>query len=301
MKITLSLSLTVALCAPMLSSCASAAPTETVKTPAKTEAATGPTAAQKMGLLDETAYSTFEKGEEIKYPDWAPIKNIKDDYGAKGDGVTDDTAAIQKAIQDRKYTKQLFFPPGVYLISKTLVSLEESGAPSAWLQLYGAGKGRTTIRLQDGAADFQSTEKPAPMIHFRGKITPESGKPIEQPNVAFFNSVYDMTIDAGKNNPGAVGIDWIVCNSGELRHVNIVSGDGQGFAGVRMNSNDGTSFIRDLSVDGFDYGWYRAADAQSLAVEGLRLKNQNKAGIFNLDSVLAVHDLTSDNKVPTLI
>lgn len=40
-------------------------------------------------------------------------------YGAKGDGVTDDTEAIQNAIESGKFGK-IYFPAGTYLISDTL-------------------------------------------------------------------------------------------------------------------------------------------------------------------------------------
>lgn len=42
------------------------------------------------------------------------------DYGAKGDGVTDDTQAIQAAI-DNSENAPAYIPPGVYVISDTLV------------------------------------------------------------------------------------------------------------------------------------------------------------------------------------
>ncbi|WP_242057216.1 glycoside hydrolase family 55 protein [Pseudalkalibacillus hwajinpoensis] len=50
----------------------------------------------------------------VKEPDRINVQ----DYGAKGDGKTDDTKAIQKAINDGAY---LFFPAGTYLISETIV------------------------------------------------------------------------------------------------------------------------------------------------------------------------------------
>ena len=56
------------------------------------------------------------------------------DYGAVGDGETDDTAAIQKALDDGGY---LFFPAGTYLISE---SLEVSAK-----KLQGVGMSHSTI------------------------------------------------------------------------------------------------------------------------------------------------------------
>ena len=50
------------------------------------------------------------------------------DYGAKGDGVTDDTKAIQSAINDNRGTTlqkrpaTVYFPPGSYVVSATIVT-----------------------------------------------------------------------------------------------------------------------------------------------------------------------------------
>lgn len=46
--------------------------------------------------------------------------NVKD-YGAKGDGATDDTAAINLAISDSSEGSVIYFPPGEYLISAPIV------------------------------------------------------------------------------------------------------------------------------------------------------------------------------------
>ncbi|CAG9998333.1 unnamed protein product [Clonostachys byssicola] len=58
-------------------------------------------------------------------------RNVKD-YGAKGDGKTDDTAAINKAISDggrcgpdcgssSLYPATVYFPPGTYLVSSSII------------------------------------------------------------------------------------------------------------------------------------------------------------------------------------
>jgi hypothetical protein len=238
----------------------------------------------------------------VVYPDWVPLINVKD-FGAKGDGVTDDTDAIQKAIQSKARSRQLLFPAGVYRVSRPLVSLNDEGVGQAWLQLYGSGKDQTIIRLKNQAPAFQDAQKPLALIQFRAAREPVNGKQVEQPNVAFFNSIYHLTIDVGAGNPGATGIDWIVCNGGTLRHVHVLSSDPElkGSVGVSMAHNDGTSYIHGLTITGFDYGLLRGENAQSMSAEKLHLKNQRKAGILNKSSVFAVHQLISENKVPTLI
>lgn len=64
------------------------------------------------------------------------IANVKD-YGAKGDNSTDDTAAIQKAIDENN---TIYFPPGTYLISKPLV------INKSWVKIYGAGTYNAAIK-----------------------------------------------------------------------------------------------------------------------------------------------------------
>lgn len=49
---------------------------------------------------------------------WLNVKN--NPYGALGDGVTDDTAAILAAVDDAEYGDVVYFPPGVYVISQPI-------------------------------------------------------------------------------------------------------------------------------------------------------------------------------------
>ena len=64
------------------------------------------------------------------FPSWL---NVKTDFGARGDGKTDDTAALQKALDAINPTagnpKVLYFPAGVYRIAKTLNILARMLSP----------------------------------------------------------------------------------------------------------------------------------------------------------------------------
>jgi polygalacturonase len=64
-------------------------------------------------------------------------KNTVTYWGAKGDGTTDDSKAIQRAIDAAKGT--LFFPPGAYLIRKGLVVNSDN------IVLMGSGKNTASI------------------------------------------------------------------------------------------------------------------------------------------------------------
>jgi hypothetical protein len=72
-------------------------------------------------------------GDEVKFlptdeftgpfPSW---RDVKRDYGAKGDGAADDSDAINRALADLKKDKRefsvLYFPAGTYRIAKTVTT-----------------------------------------------------------------------------------------------------------------------------------------------------------------------------------
>lgn len=87
----------------------------------KTEAVTG----AYTGKFGSASFETGESSWLVKFPgktvDLADIqktsmKNVKD-YGAKGDGITDDTAALQSALNTGE---PIYIPAGTYIISDSL-------------------------------------------------------------------------------------------------------------------------------------------------------------------------------------
>ncbi|MCU0493383.1 MAG: glycoside hydrolase family 55 protein [Chloroflexaceae bacterium] len=228
------------------------------------------------------------------------MTNVKD-YGAKGDGVTDDTAAIQRALNDGRvdgsgnplYTppdqyngrpKALFFPAGTYLVSNTLSWV------GCCVALQGQGSGSTIIKLKANAAGFNDPTTP------RAVIRSEEG------NMSFRQNIWDIAIVVGSGNPGAIGLDYISNNSGALRNVLIRSEDGRGVAGLElMRKWPGPNMFKNVQIEGFDYGIRVQFIEYSQTYENLVLKNQNVAGIRNLGAVLAIRGLYSQNRVPAII
>lgn len=96
------------------------------------------------------AVGALPRGQTAKLADQASVK----DFGAVGDGVTDDTAAFQAALAG---AKAVTVPPGTYILSAPLAPVE--GASLLGLgdacQLVGAHPGVTLISLTEGFCRIQ--------------------------------------------------------------------------------------------------------------------------------------------------
>ncbi len=218
------------------------------------------------------------------------VKSVKD-YGANGDGVTDDTAAIQAALDDGRQldqdynglAKALYFPAGTYAVSGTL---EWRGC---CVTLQGQGYAASVIRLRDRSAGFGDAGQPRPVVR-----TPSG-------NMSFRQNVWDIGIDTGSGNPGALGLDWISSNIGSVRNVAISSGDGAGVTGLDMTRQwPGPCLVKGLVVSGFDNGIHVRQAEYGPTFEDVGLLDQRSAGLLNEGNTLAIRRLKSRNAVPAV-
>lgn len=233
--------------------------------------------------------------ESVVYPPDANLINVRD-YGAKGDSLTDDTAAIRQAVQQNLMQhKTLFFPTGTYLISDVIEWKRDNGSYGAFLTWQGEGS-QTTIKLQDRAQLFQDPKYPQALVR-TGSIGTKDGSGPR----AHSNYIFDLTFDVGKDNPGAIGLDFNASNTGAIENVAILSQDGKGKVGLELTREVGPCLIKNVTIKGFDRGINVGSALYSITFENIYLAEQNQVGIFNDSNVLAVRKLTSVNKVPALI
>jgi hypothetical protein len=220
------------------------------------------------------------------------MKSVKD-YGATGNGTTDDTAAIQAALSDGRgnasgnyngLPKGLYFPPGTYLVSKTL----------SWngccVTLQGAGPSASVIRLAPTSPGYGNANIAKALLSTPGG------------NESFRQNIWDIGFKIGPNNPGAVALDYISNNNGSIKDVSIVSEDGRGIEGIAMTRDyPGPLMLKNVSISGFQSGILTALAEYGLTIEGLTLQKQSVAGIYNQSQTISVRNLESTNSVPAIV
>lgn len=222
--------------------------------------------------------------------------NVKNPpYNAKGDGVTDDTKAIQKAVDD-VWGGLVYLPPGEYLISDT-IQWTHNGTKWPYISLHGAGKGKTVIKLKDSCEKYQDKNKPRPMIETRGQEIQGNSEGSQ----AFSNSLYHLSINVGKDNPGADGVLWRIANEGTIREVDIVASESSGRAAIDY-WGESCGLATNVRIMGFDYALYSSGGAyQNMVLESVSITKQKKAGIQVNQGVFDLNNFYSKNSVPAII
>ncbi|KAG8911888.1 hypothetical protein FRC00_005638, partial [Tulasnella sp. 408] len=156
---------------------------DSVGTPTSVE---GPIKAPKKPaqLLDSDG-KIFQRGR-TDYADYAADQFASVmDAGAKGDGVTDDTEAIQKFIKKYAGCKILYFDAGTYTVTDTIeIPSGSIVVGEAWTTVIGAGP------------KFADESKPRPVI--------QVGKPGDRDGV----EISDMVFSARSGSAGAIIVEW---------------------------------------------------------------------------------------------
>jgi hypothetical protein len=134
-------------------------------------------------------------------PEWTNVRTL----GVTGDGKTDDTAAIQKAIDGHRV---LYFPSGVYLVKDTIALKPDT-------VMIGLHPLMTRIDLADGSAGFQGPGAPRAVI-----FAPAGGR----------NLMSGLGVYSGGINPRAVGVLWSAGAASLMDDVRLLGGHGSGAA-----------------------------------------------------------------------
>jgi len=128
---------------------------------------------------------------------WVNVQTL----GIKGDGKTDNTAALRKAIAEHR---TLFFPMGLYNVSNTLKLRPDT-------VLIGLHPSRTVINLPDNSPDFQDPGESKSLIE-----APKGGK----------NIISGIGVYTGAVNASAVAIKWMAGTESMVNDVRLHGGHG---------------------------------------------------------------------------
>lgn len=143
--------------------------------------------------------------------DWVDVRTI----GAKGDDKTDDTAAIQRAIDKHRV---VYFPSGFYHVSDTLRLRADS-------VLVGLHPSLTQIALPDRTAGFQGAGPPKALV---------------QSAAGGDNLVVGLGLNTNGINPRATALLWTAGTSSLVADVKFQGGHGTNrFDGTRLNPYNG--------------------------------------------------------------
>ncbi|KAL2015521.1 hypothetical protein VTK56DRAFT_5338 [Thermocarpiscus australiensis] len=187
------------------------------------------------------------------YPVW---RNVKD-YGAKGDGVTDDTEAIQNAATDGGRCGQdcgstsvlgavVFFPPGTYMVSSPIIQYY-------FTQFIGDPTNKPTIK---GLPTFKGIALIDTDVYIPGGNGSEWYINQNQFFRQIRNFVIDLTAMPNNNTSGdqtyvPCGIHWQVAQSTSLQNIDVVMPLGGGTTAVGIFTENGSGgFMSDLTFFG---------------------------------------------------
>lgn len=245
---------------------------------------------------DEVRYGAELTGlPSIRFPKSPSVVNIKEPpYSAKGNGVADDSDAIQKALDDNMGEAHvLYFPAGTYVITRTLKwSKKNAKGIDAWGKNWIQGENVATTRILLRAKTFDDPASPQSMMWCGGFGSADW----------FHNYIQDLTFDIGDENRGAVALQFYSNNSGAVRNCRFVDKANVGLIGLDLGHRDmnGPLLVKNCEVVGFDCGIKTSHAVNGQVFEDITLRGQRKFGFDNEGQSISLCSIDSENAVPAI-
>tara|TARA_B110000208_G_scaffold141306_1_gene170540 strand:+ start:208 stop:3108 length:2901 start_codon:yes stop_codon:yes gene_type:complete len=226
------------------------------------------------------------------------------DFGATGDGVTDDSLALQLAIDfdrgdvNQKRPAVVYLPPGEYVVSSTLVMY-------FYTHLYGSISPqpgcRSTLVLAANASGFGNASSATPMVTTNNGFNMTTARAHDwrndtvNKNMLFYAEIHHVDFDLGRAAAaqGAVAILWTVAQQTSLRDIRInasgaLAGLDVGYSdelGYDMHGGQdgcgGGGTVEDIRIHGGRYGM--RTSATQWFFKSIHIESATEAGILLAD------------------
>lgn len=213
-------------------------------------------------------------------------------YGAKGDGVTDDTAAINSAISAGNRCGQgcdsstvtpalVYFPPGTYLVSAPIVQYY-------YTQLIGDAINPPTLKAASAFSGIAVIDSDPYLAGGAQWYTNQNN---------FFRQVRNFVIDlTALPMSTGTGIHWQVAQATSLQNIviNMVQGGGSSNKqqGIFME-NGSANFLSDVTFNGGGIGFF--AGNQQIETARLTFNGCQTAILMNWNWVWSLKSITINN------
>jgi hypothetical protein len=220
------------------------------------------------------------RADVIAFPKDPSVLDARLDLGAKGDGIADDTDALQAGLDASSSragrTAVLYLPDGVYRVTRTLVAGHGVGP---WV--YGESRDGVILRMDNGVG----TNVTAVL-----RTHPNDGRATSADH--FMRNFRNLTIDAG-DNPGLDGIRWFGNNSSILQNIRVI---GNGRVGINSGfvGQNGPNLVQDAEVVGFETG-IRCAWSWGQTLSRVRIANCRSNAVHVTATCVAIEDLVTQN------
>ena len=234
-----------------------------------------------MGIVVSSRFGNGASFYSSRLDDPAAIYLMPENFPVHGNGIGDDSSALQQAIDKVASSTGagvLFVPEGTYRLTKTIY---------VWpgVRLIGYGDVRPVFTLSENTPGFQEGDEKYMLFFSGGRGSGRSeGPPRDGGAGTFYSAMSNIDIEIGPGNPAAIAVRFHVAQHCYLSHMDFRLSSAR--AGLKDIGNE----VEDLHFHGGQFGIItkRSAPGWPILVIDCTFEGQSEAAISCDEAGLAV-------------